>query len=159
MQATKRKPYRAPALVEWRERGHYEVAVIFEPGYNGREGGPYDADYGVHGMQIRFVLRDAKGATQFLMACGWVPGVEGVPIGLASHYPSGWDLGYHALAPQYEGQGSMGPCDYLSGQECFYDGSSLRSDAVLEAFVREGERAVWRALQEEHQYRFGGGLS
>lgn len=156
MTAVKRRPYRAPGLVEFRQRGNYEVAVVFEPGYNGRDGGDYDADYGVGGMGMRFVLRDERGATQFLMNAGWVPGQEGVPTSLANYYPSAWDLGYHSPTPRYEGHYSMGPCDFLGGRECFYDGSSLRADSVLESFIREGERAVWDALEAEHRDLFGG---
>ena len=145
MSKTNEKPKRVVAPVVWHATDDgFERAVVFEPGYNLR----HLEGYGVHGMGIRFLLRGPKGATQFLMNCGWVPG-EKMPASLAEHFPSGSYLGYHARRPQYEGasDGSRA-CEWLGGGTCYYDGSGVAADDVLTAFIAEGEPAVWRTLRE-----------
>ena len=141
--------YRGEAIVTWHGYGDgvFERAVVFEPGYNDTE--PHR--YGKHGMGVRFLLRGPKGATQFVFNTGWVPGVDGVAASLAAYYPTGWDLGHHAIRPQYEGEGQYGVCTYLPGEtECFYDGSGISADALLKEFIREGESVVWARLREDY---------
>lgn len=138
-----------PGSPEWRtDADGFERAIVFEPGYND----PTPRGYGKHGMALRFLLRGPNGVTQFLMNTGWVPGERGVPVTLAAYYPLAFDLGYHARVPQYEGQGEYGgptPCEYL-GADCWYDGSGLNAEPVMDAFIREGEDAVWRSLRDEY---------
>lgn len=62
-------------------------------------------NYGIHGLDVWFILKGPKGATQFAV--------------------TGFDVGYHSLEPQYEGQTKM-ECTMFG--ECYYDGSSLRAD-------------------------------
>lgn len=155
-QATKQtaRPYRGERFIEWFPRpGGLERAVAFEPGYNDR-GGPY----GVHGMDIRWMLRGPKGAVQFLMSTGWVPGEKGVPPQISDLYPSGSDLGYHARVPQWEGQEIYGheSCDVLGGR-CYYDGSGLAARDLLREFTREGERVIWTALEARYAALTGPG--
>ena len=137
--------YHAKPDVRWFQHNEgLQRAVIFEPGYNDRGG-----KYGVHGMGIRWLLRGKYGAVQFLMNAGWVPG-EKMRLAIADCFPTGFNLGYHALVPHYEGQDSMGPCEYLDGKECFYDGSGLAADDLMHEFIREGERVVWEKLESRY---------
>ena len=126
----------------------FERAVVFEPGYS--DPGPRGPQWcGKHGMDIRFMLRGPKGVTQFLMFTGWVPGEEGVDPRISDLYPTAADIGYHARVEQYEDQWGQEECEYL-GAPCFYDGSGLAAEAVMERFLTDGEPAVWRALRERH---------
>ena len=138
---------RFPATIQWYPAGDgYERAVVFEPGWNDRAG-----KYGVHGMEIRFLLRGPKGAVNFVMSTGWVPGEKGVDSRVADLFPSATYLGYHAHWPQYDAEIERnGACEYLSGQECYSDGSGLHAEPVLDDFIRRGDVAVWEALQERH---------
>jgi hypothetical protein len=130
----------------WYRAGDMERAVTFEPGYNNR-GGPY----GVHGMNIRWLLRGPAGVAQFLIFTHWVPG-EIPEIGSNNiTVPMGADVGYHALTPQYDGQESMGACEYLDGRDCFYDGSGLAAGALLVRLVAHGDAVVWRELQSRYE--------
>jgi hypothetical protein len=154
------KPNRfMPKSVDWiPHKDGFERAVVFEPGYNAREtakNGPA-RNYGVHGMSIRFLLRGEKGVIQFLMNTGWVP-AEPMSPRVADLYPSGFDLGYHSLVEQYEGMTSMGPCEYLDGKECYYDGSGLQADPVLAVFIQEGADGVWPLLEERYEGWLNGG--
>lgn len=131
----------------WIDCGNgFERAVSFEPGFDS-----HTRNWGIAAMRMRFLLRGPLGATQFLMGAGWVPGRREVN----DWYPSGWDLGYHALKPSYEGHESY-DCDLLPGGHCYYDGSGLAADPVMDAFIAEGEPAVWRALHEFYDDRLAG---
>lgn len=132
----------------WYRAGDMERAVVFQPGYRTDR-----KSFGLHGMEITWLLRGPRGVTQFVLNTGWVPGEKGTSVRLADYYPSGVDLGYHALCPQYEGAEDYGrdDCAYLAeGQKCFYDGSGLNADALVPRFRIEGEAAIWRELAEEH---------
>lgn len=136
----------APAPPRWvpLEDG-FETAVVFEPGYNDRGG-----DYGVHGMDFRFLLRGPKGVAGFVMSTGWVPGEKGVSPSVASLFPMPMDVAYHAHSPQREGQErSIDKCPYLDGP-CFSEGSFMAAEPVLKAFIVRGDAAVWEALRQWH---------
>lgn len=137
----------APSPVRWIEfEERFQTAVVFEPGYNDRGG-----RYGVHGMDMRFLLRGPNGAAGFLMATGWVPGEKGVNPSVASLFPMPMDISYHAHSPQHEGQErSTTQCPYLDGQPCFSDGAFMPAEPVFEAFIVRGDVAIWEALRDWH---------
>lgn len=68
--------------------------------------------------------------------------------------PSGYDLGYHWRTPLYEGQEEYvrDNCEFLDGDQCYYDGSGLQANEVLADFIVEGDEAVWRWLHERYQW-------
>jgi hypothetical protein len=131
----------------------YYRRVEFRKGYNKR----HIFGYGVHGMEIHFRFYGPLGTTQFVMGTGWVPGEIGRPFGekrnphwsrIADRYPNANDLGYHWLTPQYEGQEDYrhDDCPFVKGGVCYYDGSGMNAEPVMQAFVDRGESAVWREL-------------
>lgn len=111
-----------------------------------------------------------------------------VPSCLTAPMPA--DLGYHSRVPLYDSQRPMEektiegtkkvkmpdgeelefpnivpqnkfiPCEYLDGDVCFYDGSSLNAQKPFEILVTSGEEALWNYLQiyyedtlgEEHKF-------
>jgi hypothetical protein len=126
-----------------------ERIVQWTPAFDRRDPDPAK-DYGIHGMEVRFVLKGDEGATQFLIFTNWMLphlryGHKMVKGFLAEPLPA--DVGYHARVPQYDGQESMGPCEYLDGAPCYYDGSGLQAMALFDRFVAEGEEAVWEELE------------
>jgi hypothetical protein len=138
--------------------------VTFAPAFDRRDPDP-KKNYGIHGVEIRFVLKGKKGATQFVIYTNWfLPHVqkELYAKGDISHRlrfnqpePMGADIGYHSLVPQYKGQTKMKDgCQYLDGKPCYYDGSGLRADEFIPAFLAGGSDAVWKMLEEEYQRRF-----
>lgn len=139
-----------------------ERIVHFEPGYPKRDPDP-SKNYGIHGMQLRFVLKGKQGATQFLLMTEWFPIAvqrERWHKGQGAHIfdvqPMAADLGYHSLVPQYEGQGVMDEaCPVLDGRPCYYGGSGLAAEPVRDAFLAEGDAAVWRALEMQYKELFG----
>lgn len=122
-------------------------------------------NYGIGGLQIWFILKGPKGAVQFMAGFG---------IYLPHLYPeylqkfgsdslkseiTGWDVGYHALEPQYEEQSPMGECDVFDGKPCYYDGSSLRAEEwgqeIFSVRGQQPEELIWSKLEQEYKDRFG----
>ena len=127
-----------------------ERIVLWIPAFDRRDPEP-SKNYGIHGMELRFVLKGERGATQFVLFTNWMlphlrHGDKSVLGFICEPLPA--DLGYHARVAQYEGQESRGPCELLDGAPCFYDGSGLQAQVVFDRFVAEGEEAIWETLEE-----------
>lgn len=125
--------------------------VYFHPGHPGNTiGNPSNADYGRGSMEIKFLLHGPKASVQFVWNTGITP--EKTPGRYGDewmhHAPMGFDLGYHADKAQWSGQLNVG-CTYRAKGECYYDGSSLAADEMLDIFLTRGEGAMW---QELHDY-------
>lgn len=138
--------------------GPFECRTEWTPAYDRRSQIP-GKNYGVHGMDLRFILIGPRGATQLVIYTNWhLPHVSSefeAQSNTTMLLPMPADLGYHAHEAQYEGQlVASDDCDYIGGP-CFYDGSRLNADAVFERFVAEGEAVVWEMLTEEYRERFG----
>ena len=141
-----------------------ERIVEFEPAWDKRDPDP-KKDYGISSVRIRFVLKGRKGAVQFLVSTDWyLPqnqkelGERASSVGMLSRVrPMGVDVGYHSPIQRYEDQKTMGPCPYLDGHECYYDGSSLRGDQWVEdVLLPKGSDGVWTALEGEYHATFDG---
>lgn len=138
-----------------------EKKVHFHPGYDKRSSDP-KTNYGVAGVEIRFLLKGKHGAVQFVLYTDWEPKhvqEERWANGkgrLMRIMPMGTDVGYHAYEPQYDGQSPMtDSCPYLDGKRCYYDGSSLAAEPIRDRFLEEGDKAVWYALEELYIEQFG----
>lgn len=141
--------------------GGFTRRVDFSPSYNFLR--PTDDNYGIGAMRIRFVLIGPKGAIQWMIGTEWFIASARQHLRQFSERdidnlrkPSGWDLGYHAREKQYDRQQSMGPCEYLDGAECFYDGSSLNADLLIEGFLAGGDEWLWPQLESYYRCRFEG---
>lgn len=140
---TSRNP-RKPTSQIREQVGDFERILYTTPGYNDR-GGPY----GVDGLRLRFVLVGELGATAFLMSTGWAPGEKMSPA-LADLYPSGWDRGFHWRSQLYDYL-SPGTCDVLEEGTCYYDGSGLAAEPLLQRFIVEGMAGVWDDLESYYR--------
>lgn len=117
-------------------------------------------NYGIHGLDIWYILKGPKGAVQFMFSVNcFLPHVieENGPNFLQSNMFEGYDVGYHSPKPMFEGHGEM-DCDLLDTGKCYYDGSSLQAgEWAKEIFAIRGERPddeVWRRLEKEYEERF-----
>lgn len=122
-------------------------------------------NYGIHGMELRFVLTGPAGAVQFVVYTQihldivarelWAKRDQ--PYAYETSRPMGADIGYHSPVPMYEGQTvQQDSCEYLDGRPCYYDGSGLRADEFMPEFLAGGSNAVWAMLGREYAGRFGG---
>jgi hypothetical protein len=152
--------------------------VLIRPAYDRRSEG-----YGIHGVEMCFVVKGPKGAVQFVVFTNWhLPHVtqeningtiERAKNGIIdpenfsmdfsklsrSHLkciflPMAADLGYHSPVPMYEDQKPMSAECQILGGECYYDGSTLNAEPVFELMVREGGDALWVRLEQEYRDRF-----
>lgn len=148
----------------------FQRIVEFSAAYDKRHPEP-SKNYGIHGVDLRMVLKGPLGATQFLLSTGWyLPETIGArrdqwgglfDYGKALH-EHGWggsplpcDLGYHSPHPIYEGQAvCQDACEYLDGKPCYYDGSGLNASRPFEALLREGDEGVWRVLGDYYLSTF-----
>ncbi len=120
-------------------------------------------NYGIHGMEMRFVLIGPEGAMQFLVFTNlMLPHVReelfqkrnGTVERFDLSAPMGADIGYHARTAQYDGQEPMpGDCEYVGGP-CYYDGSSLGAQEFMPEFLAGGDDVVWAMLEKRYARRF-----
>jgi hypothetical protein len=135
-----------------------ERIVEITPAFDKRDQDPRK-DRGVHGCELRMLLKGPEGAVQFVLFTGWyLPGViewwksRGLDTTQAA-MPA--DLGYHSRVPMYEGQNAiMESCPYLDGAPCYYDGSSLNAEGVFQLLLEGGSDAVWSRLEEFYEDTF-----
>lgn len=137
-----------------------EKIIEFSPAYDKRDSDP-NKNYGVHGVELRMVLKGELGATQFLLYTNWqLPDVTKefreklTPDKYFLFEPLPADLGYHSPKPIYEGQTSMGPCPYLNNQPCYYDGSGLNAERIYKVLLEKGSDGVWEELEKYYKEIF-----
>ena len=138
-----------------------ERIIEFTPAYDKRHSDPKQ-NYGIGAVRIRFVLKGTLGAMQFLLGTNWYPKEmqasfqqKDAERGWFDVQPLPWDVGYHSRVPRNEGQKPMGPCEYLDGAVCYYDGSGLQADPIRDALLERGDAGVWAALEERYIRTFG----
>lgn len=146
---------------------NHEHITIFTPAYDKRPKNPGDPNYGIGSVRITFVVKGPQGAVQFVLYTDWYlpaqqhdpvlgPKLMGTGLGLNRLRPMGVDVGYHAYKPHYEDQSTMGPCEFLDGANCYYDGSGLRADDwVDKVLLPKGSDGVWEALEDEYDAILG----
>lgn len=145
----------------------FKREIKMHPAWDKRDPDP-NKNYGVHGVEMRWLLIGPAGVIQFLVFTNWhLPHVQQEMYckGMAAQNetvlrvlftPQPADVGYHSPEPHYEGQTSMGPCEHLDGKPCYYDGSSLAAETMFNLLVREGDEAVWKKMEERYYDTFGG---
>ena len=118
----------------------FERIVEFYPAFDKRDPSP-SKDYGIGALCCKMILIKDNKAVQFYFSTGIY-----LPHNKTKDELRGYDLGYHAPAAQYEGQIGIEDCPYIKGK-CYYDGSSLNSDPVVDILLRKGGEAVWKFLE------------
>lgn len=146
--------------------------IEFSPAWDKRNSNPRK-DYGIHGVELLMVVAGEKGAVQFKVFTNWnlrsvqeeldqrllnhaAAGSLDKYFVSALYHPMGADLGYHAKLPQYEDHQPIDNDCKWTGGPCYYDGSGLRADEVLQLLIEQGSDAVWKRLEEEYQGQFEG---
>lgn len=139
-----------------------ERIVELTPAWDKRSLDP-NKNYGIHGVELRMVLKGPEGAYQFVLYTNWqLPHVaKEFETKLADprwphlfHAPQPADVGYHAATPQYEGHTAISTqCPYVNGP-CYYDGSGLQAIVMFDLLTREGSDGVWKELERLYRHRF-----
>ena len=137
--------------------------IKIHPAFDKRDKDPLK-NCGIHGCDLRFLLKGPKGVVQFVIFTNWqLPHVteefiqkpikDRIDIKIR-YLPMPADLGYHSLVPMYEGQTGRANCEYLDGKTCYYDGSSLSAEPIYDILLREGSDGVWKALEKYYKELF-----
>lgn len=132
-------------------------------------------DYGIHCVEIYFVLKGIEGAVSFTILSGWflsnttdklLRSTEhkseshfGVGDFFMCHFQGrGVDVSYHSLRPLKEWHKSEEPstkkCEWLEGKPCWCDGSSLNAKRIFNILVERGSNAVWQELENYYNETF-----
>ena len=142
-----------------------ERITTIHPAWDRRNTEP-SKDYGIHGAELRMVLKGELGATQFVLYTNWhLPHVERELLSRpykneldikCRFLPMPADFGYHSPTPIYEGQEPCSNhCEYLNGRPCYYGGSGLYAEEIYKKLVENGSDEVWKELEERYIELFG----
>lgn len=113
-------------------------------------------NYGIHPMELRFVLKGSRGCTQFVVYTSMY--LRDVSDELwkrsrGDNYnpfnPMGADVGMHRWATGDDPESRA--CGYSPTGYCVYDGSGLMADEFMPIFLAEGDKAVWPMLEDRYQ--------
>ena len=141
-----------------------ERIIRFYPAYDKRHPAP-SKNYGIHGVNLLFVLKGKEGAVQFLIFTNWhlshvqkeLDAKLDSQFPHLSCHPLPADLGYHSPKPTYDGQTvCFDSCEWLDGQPCYYDGSGLAAEKIYNILVEKGDEAVWKELEKYYSKTFEG---
>ena len=140
----------------------FEKIIRFDPAFDKRHSDP-SKNYGIHGVNITFILKNENKAVQFVLFTNWqLPHVtkEFVAKPMSAieleclFTPMAADLGYHSPISHYVGQEPMSEeCEYTDGV-CYYDGSGLAAESVYNTLLEEGDEGVWHELEEYYKEIF-----
>ena len=135
---------------------NFERIIEIYPPFDKRNADP-KKNYGIHGMELRFVLKGELGATHFVYyTCQHLPHVaeelwrNNKDKDWNPFKGMGVDIGYHSKIPTCDGHTvTKNKCPYTEG-DCYYDGSSLQADEFTPIFLEKGTDAVWEMLEERY---------
>jgi len=127
-----------------------------------------DEGYGIHGVNMRWLLEGPKGVIQFVVFTNWhLPETQerldrkSARADLATlralYHPLPADIGYHSYVPlrDWQKEPTFEACEYLGGAPCYYDGSSLEAESFFKLLVEKGHEAVWQKMEEYYRETFG----
>ncbi len=140
----------------------FEKIISFRPAYDKRDPDP-SKNYGIHGVDMRFIFRGDLGAIQFVLYTGWhLPHVQKDLLSRCRATPNYCpinplpaDIGYHSPKPMFDGQGTMTDnCEWLDGKPCYYDGSGLNAEEYFQILVEKGDDGLWEAMEKYYNDTF-----
>lgn len=133
----------------------FKKIVKFAMPFDKRHSDP-DKNYGIAAMRIYFILMKDQRAVQVIISTNcYLQSVvkehraKGTDLFFDDETFNCWDVGYHSPKPMFDSHKPT-KCDLLKGDECYYDGSSLRgkTDNVGKNFELYGEQWIWEYLEE-----------
>lgn len=138
-----------------------ERITKFYPAYDKRDPDP-KKDYGIHGVDLRMILKGELGAVEFTVFTGWqLPHVKEElykKMSPENHFlydPMPADVGFHSYKPIYENQKpTTEVCKHLNDKPCYYDGSGLKAIEIFDILVEKGSDAVWEELEKLYNQQY-----
>lgn len=124
----------------------FDREIQFTAAFDRRSADP-KRNYGIGGVDLTFLLHGPNGSVQFRMSSGWNLKHLRERNRVSDLFPMATDLGYHWPTPRYDNHTKMEKCTALPQGFCYYDGSTLQADPVMDDFFANGEEAVWVRLK------------
>lgn len=128
--------------------------IKFTPAYDRRNPDP-NKNYGIHGVNIIFSVKGDEGVVTFVLFTNWqLPSIDkekGIDILCKIDHPVPADLGFHSKKKQYAQHNCSGECEYLDGENCYYDGTSLGAKNVFDILKEKGDEGVFKYLEDKYK--------
>lgn len=121
----------------------------------------FHKNYGVHGVEIHFILSGEQGAMIFRIYTSWMlPQTYeywealGIPPRIKDRECNDAGVLFHSPKPMYEGhECSRDNCTYL-GKPCYQDIGYLMSREPRDLLIAEGDEAMWAWMERTYRERF-----
>jgi hypothetical protein len=131
-------------------------SVFFRPAFDKRHPDPHQ-NYGVHGVEIVFVLRRGQRAVDWTVFTNWqLPHVtkdtlqkyadDPERIELFTQ-PSGAQVGFHSPVPMWDSHEPSEGCT-ITGGKCYSDVGFCMGSELMPLLIEKGEDAIWARLEE-----------
>lgn len=131
----------------------YAREIRFHPAYDKTDPDP-SKNYGIHCVDMEFILTGKKGAIVLLIFTGWYLPQNRDLIGIPATRPRAASLTYHSKRPFTNSiSKSISDCPYLDGKPCYSD-STYCVEEIFDLFVEKGEEAVWEVLEGRYRSTF-----
>lgn len=140
-----------------------EHLTRFTRSYDLRDTPPGGRSFGINSMDLIFIVRGPLGAVNWTLSTGWYVESARSPshrFDRTDQKPWPIDLGYHSHKPadyQSATEPSQPSCTFLDGAPCWYDGTSLGAEDLLEGFLAGGDAWLWPKLEAIYHSRFEAG--
>ena len=120
-----------------------EKSTVFTPAFDKRSKEAI-GDYGVHGVDLKMVLKGKLGMVYFTLYTNWhLPHIDVVIKPLPAY------SGYHSLKPQYNDQTiSCDKCGHLNDKPCYHGQSTTYADEIYVILLEKGSEGVWKELEK-----------
>lgn len=133
----------------------YSREIRFTPAYGKTDSDP-NKNYGIHCVEMEFILTGKEGAIVLLIFTGWYLPQNRDLTGIPATRPRAASLTYHSRHRLHDGPYEPMPgCDYLGGDPCYSD-STYCVEEIFDLFVERGEEAVWEILEGRYRSTFVG---
>lgn len=119
-----------------------ERRIEFSPAWDKRHKDP-DKDYGIHCVDISFLLIGENGALDYRIFTNWYLEKNG----LSGRGPVSAGLHIHSKKPLYDGHECREDCELIC--PCYSDISSLTD--FVDDLVRGGSEEVWKRIEEAYK--------
>lgn len=141
------------------KEGGFERIASFRPGFICPVKGAHS--HGQHGMDLCFGLRRNRHGLLFTIFTNWGVDWESPHVGdekLEPLFclPQPAQMTFHSSKPMYEGQELSGGNCIITGGDCYADSGYLIGEPTFKVFVREGEDAMFKRMEEIFESNFPG---
>lgn len=125
---------------------------MFTPAFDKRNPDPHK-NYGIHCVDMYFVVKGKKGAVSFQIMTGWFLEKNRDANEGMRHFPIAADILTHSIV-NYEKlqEGNHHPVCMFTGKGCYSNMHSLLwAEQVFNEFCEKGEKYLWGELEKVYR--------